>query len=341
MKDSNIDTTKQSSNNDNNNNNNQFLNNFNSKNFPIWEKLYLSIKSLESKSIINTDTLLEFIKYSVGVEVKTKKQFYFFPSQRLLIDEKLFPLLKKFYVFDLETEVLVENNLEYSCFNPVYDNNYTIYLFKINQLHNDNYLSLYKSSNPNMINSISQYNDTTYQIIEFNLNNNEQRELQATGTYPKIRKFGFTAIYFNTKIYFFGGLPIYSSDLTATYLYSFCTINYEWVVEDKSFSLLSNLKNNDETNSTYNKINDSINNVSSSNKKTNIFDNSQDKSNIIGKYDMKYSYFSKESVIIIGGKISKKLNAEVFKSINYKLTSKEYDNKELLEKINKMLCLER
>jgi hypothetical protein len=39
------------------------------------------------------------------------------------------------------------------------------------------------------------------------------------------------AFYYNTKILFFGGLQIFPGDNTIPLIYSFCTINNEWVIE--------------------------------------------------------------------------------------------------------------
>jgi hypothetical protein len=38
----------------------------------------------------------------------------------------------------------------------------------------------------------------------------------------------FYSFYLNDKIYFFGGFQIFPGDNTGSFIYSFCTINYEW-----------------------------------------------------------------------------------------------------------------
>jgi len=75
----------------------------------------------------------------------------------------------KYFLLKLDSETLTQEEMQYACFNPVYDNTNIIYLFK----YEDSFSSDYR-----------------YSIVEFNIEINEWRLLPSNGTAPKRRTDG-------------------------------------------------------------------------------------------------------------------------------------------------------
>lgn len=75
----------------------------------------------------------------------------------------------KYFLLKLDSETLTQEEMGYACFNPVFDNNNIIYLFK----YEDSFSSDYR-----------------YSIVEFNIEINEWRQLTSSGTAPKRRTDG-------------------------------------------------------------------------------------------------------------------------------------------------------
>jgi hypothetical protein len=182
------------SNNLNNLNPKRYTNNQN-MNFPIWEKVYL-----ESKDNANIDFFENF------KAIPIRNQIFIFPSS--MNKENKF-----YFIFDLENEILKQEEMSFHCFYPIFNQISTIYLFR----YDDSYTS-----------------DFRYSLVEFNIESREWLEVPMSGVSPKKRSDDFTSFFHNNKIYFFGGIQNFQGDNSTSLIYSFCTLTNEWKIENYS-----------------------------------------------------------------------------------------------------------
>jgi hypothetical protein len=146
--------------------------------------------------------------------VQVKNIVYIFPST---YDEKN----KNFYVLDLDAENIREEEMEYQgCFHPVYDTNNIIYLFRFDS---------------------GKYSDFRYSIVEYNIETKKWGHNTHKGVAPKRRSDDFSTIFYNSKIYFIGGMQKFPGDNTGNLMYTYNTIDNEWAIESYNGSHLTEL----------------------------------------------------------------------------------------------------
>ena len=161
--------------------------------FPIWEKVYLDIKEVKD--------IDSFFSFSSSIFIN--KKVYIFPKYKSPSSH--------YAIFDTSTEQIAFYPLQIECFNPLHDKQTNlIYLFS--------YDSSYGS-------------DFRYNIIEYNPINNSFTNLVMKGVAPKARREAFTSFIFDGKIYFFGGVQMFTGDNSMNYLFSFNIKECEWNIE--------------------------------------------------------------------------------------------------------------
>ena len=201
-----------SSNNNHNINNNSINNSDKNTPFPIWEKIYLELKTniiiddSNIKSQFDNESIISFFKESKSIIIKN--YVYIFP---------LYKFEYKYAIIDLEKKQLIFQEMPYQCFHPVYSSKifYSIFLFT--------YDSSFKS-------------DGRYNIVEFDIKTNNFTILNSKGVAPKARNNCFCSFIYSNKIYFFGGIPKYLSDNSLNYIFSYNLKENDWKVEEYTFN---------------------------------------------------------------------------------------------------------
>lgn len=196
------------------NNNNHNLNNL-EKNipFPIWEKVYLELKT----------NILSDVDYNLKSQFDNNSLSLFFKESKSIIIKNyiyIFPLYKseyKYAVIDLEKSQLIFQEMPCQCFHPVYSPQFyfSIFLFT--------YDSTFKS-------------DGRYNIVEFDVKTNSFNILNSKGVAPKARNNCFCSFIFSNKLYFFGGTPQFLSDNSLNYLFSYNIKENDWKIEEYNFN---------------------------------------------------------------------------------------------------------
>ena len=190
------------------------ISNNNEKNmpFPLWEKIYLDLKSNISsedsiiKSQIENDFILSFFKGSKSVLIKN--YLYIFP---------LYKSEYKFSILDLEKNQLFFQEMPYQCFHPVYSPKYFYSIF----------LFIYDTSFKS---------DGRYNIVEYDVKTNSFNILNSKGVAPKARNNNFCSFIYSNKLYFFGGTSKFLSDNSLNYFFSFNLKENDWKIEEYNFN---------------------------------------------------------------------------------------------------------
>ena len=180
--------------------------------FPIWEKIYLDLKS----NIIYEDT---------NIKAHLEDNFvlsFFKESKSILIKNFLyiFPLYKseyKYSILDLEKNQFFFQEMPYQCFHPVYSQKYFYSIF----------LFIYDTSFKS---------DGRYNIVEYNVKTNSFTILNSKGVPPKSRNNNFCSFIYSNKLYFFGGTQRFMSDNSLNYLFSFNLKENDWKIEEYNFN---------------------------------------------------------------------------------------------------------
>ncbi len=165
------------------------------KDFPIWEKVYLD------------SSVDDYWGHVKGIQVKNL--VYIFSSLPL-------QKVRHYHILDLESESIIKESVEKNLqdleglFNPVYDNDKTIYLFKLDS---------------------SPSSDFRYNLVSFNTETRSFNLIQAKGSSPKKRAERITTCYYEGKIFFMGGSQLFPGDNTGSILYSFDVGEGEWNIE--------------------------------------------------------------------------------------------------------------
>ena len=207
----NSNTTIPSLNNNNHNINKDGVNNNDKNNpFPIWEKVYLDIKSNiineDIKTQLDRDSISLFFKESKSINIKN--YIYIFP---------LYKSEYKYAIIDLEKEQLIFYEMPYQCFHPVYNP----------QFYHSNILFTYDSNFKS---------DGRYNIVEYDVKSNTFNNLVSKGVAPKARNNCFCSFIFSNKLFLFGGTPQFLSDNSLNYLFSYNIKENDWKIEEYNFN---------------------------------------------------------------------------------------------------------